>query len=254
MKAPMASLRSVAVALIALGSLGACAVPYHELLRGSARLAAQEFGLPAADPGLRLHVRNKRLESLATFTPDNIVLLARGGTVPAERARGPALDESAWMDYIARRGYDVYLAEVRGEGASAGAAAREVSAAVDFILERRAVDKLMLIGWSRGAAVMASYAARNEHRVRRLVLVAPLWPAGEPLYDPADIRAPTLLIAGERDADGPAAMAQTLFPLLVNAAPRRLIVLGDGAHPMHAENSRLHLFREVQLFLDDARR
>jgi pimeloyl-ACP methyl ester carboxylesterase len=242
----------VALALVASASLGACAYPYHELLRGSTRLAAEEFSVPAADPGLRLHVRNRHLESLATFRPDNIVLLAHGGTVPAEKALDPG--GSSWMDYIARRGYDVYFAAVRGEGVSAEEAAGEVRAAVDFILRRRGVDKLMLIGWSRGTATMASYTTRNNHRVHRLVLYAPLWPAGKPFYDPADIRVPTLLIAGERDAEAPAAMAQALFPLLVNAEPRRLIVIGDGAHPVHAGNSRLHLFREVQLFLDDARR
>ena len=44
------------------------------------------------------------------------------------------------------------------------------------------------------------------------------WSAGKAAYDPARIKAPVLLVVGEWDKDTPPYMAQTLFPLLVNAS------------------------------------
>jgi len=80
------------------------------------------------------------------------------------------------------------------------------------------------------------------------------WSAGKPLYDPANIRVPTMLILAEWDADTPLYMAQSLFPKLVNAEPKRLVVIGEGTHSIIMEKNRGQLFREVQLFLDEARR
>jgi pimeloyl-ACP methyl ester carboxylesterase len=77
------------------------------------------------------------------------------------------------------------------------------------------------------------------------------WSAGKPLYNPANIRVPTMLIVAEWDADTPVYMAQTLFPKLVNAEPKRLVVIGDGTHGVMMEKNRMQLFREVQLFLDE---
>jgi pimeloyl-ACP methyl ester carboxylesterase len=54
-------------------------------------------------------------------------------------------------------------------------AVRDVSAAVDFILERRGVRKLNLVGWSWGTTIMGGYTAENNAKVDRLVLYAPLW-------------------------------------------------------------------------------
>jgi pimeloyl-ACP methyl ester carboxylesterase len=77
--------------------------------------------------------------------------------------------------------------------------------------------------------------------------------AGRPRYNPADIRVPTLLILAEWDADTPLYMAQTLFPLLVNAPAKRLVVIGEGTHVVQNEKNRMQLFREVQLFFDEGR-
>jgi pimeloyl-ACP methyl ester carboxylesterase len=70
-------------------------------------------------------------------------------------------------------------------------------------------------------------------------------------YDAADIRVPTLLIKAEWDADTPAYMAQTLFPLLKYAPYKRYVEIGEGTHTVIMERNRMALFREVQLFLDE---
>src|SRR5260370_25754355 len=97
------------------------------------------------------------------------------------------------MDFMARRGFDVYLVDVRGYGRSTRPpemdepadrnppivgteiAVRDVSAAVDFILSRRDVPRLALIGWSWGTAIMASFTAQHASKVGRLLLSSPGW-------------------------------------------------------------------------------
>jgi pimeloyl-ACP methyl ester carboxylesterase len=77
------------------------------------------------------------------------------------------------------------------------------------------------------------------------------WSAGKALYDPANIKVPTMLALAEWDADTPVYMAQALFPKLVNAEPKRLVIIGEGTHSVMMEKNRMQLFREVQLFLDE---
>lgn len=76
--------------------------------------------------------------------------------------------------------------------------------------------------------------------------------SGREQYDPGGIQVPTLLIVGEWDADTPPAMAQALFARLSKAPYKRLITIGAGTHIVFTEKNRLQLFREVQLFLDEA--
>ncbi len=77
------------------------------------------------------------------------------------------------------------------------------------------------------------------------------WMKGTPLYDPARITAPTLVIYAEWDQDTPPYMAHAVFGLLKNAATRRMVAIGEGTHTVVMEKNRLQLFREVQLFLEE---
>ena len=314
-------------------------------------LAVEDFQIPSKAAGVDLFVRNKRPAATQTFPSDRIVLFVHGATFPSESTFDLALDGLSWMDFIARAGYDVYLVDVRGYGGSTRPAAGsesggrsaliatlaeavdDVDAAVDFIRRRRNVDRIHLIGWSWGTAIMGRYTAIHGDKVDRLVLYAPLWQRrAEPLstrgvdlkatyrlvnlagvksrwlagvaqdkqeqilprgwfenwvtatlatdpwgskqtppvirapngvfadlqtpgewvppYDPAAIKAPTLLIKAEWDADTPSYMAQTLFPLLVNAPQKHYVEIGEGTHSILLERNRMQLFRVVQGFLD----
>jgi pimeloyl-ACP methyl ester carboxylesterase len=213
-------------------------------------------------------------------------------------------------------------------------AVRDVGAAVDFIKRRRGIRKLVLLGWSWGTTIMASFTTQNNENVDKLILygavwirqgVAPIdtgglagayrtvtvasakarwlagapedrraglvpagwleqwaeatwasdpyaaktnppllrapngsliearehWAAGKPLYDPADIRVPTLLVHAEWDSDTPSYMSQAYWQLLVNAPYKRYVEIGGGTHSIIMERHRKQLWREVQLFLDD---
>ncbi|HEV8643397.1 MAG TPA: hypothetical protein VGV13_20145 [Methylomirabilota bacterium] len=79
------------------------------------------------------------------------------------------------------------------------------------------------------------------------------WSAGRPYYDPSNIAVPTLLILAEWDADTPFYMAQAVFAKLTNVPRKRLVLIGEGTHGVALEKNRMQLFREVQLFLDEAR-
>lgn len=82
--------------------------------------------------------------------------------------------------------------------------------------------------------------------------VREFWDRGRPVYDPARITVPTLVIGAEWDRDTPPAMRQALFPLLVNAPDKRYVELGRGTHMICLERNRYALFGAVQAFLNEA--
>jgi len=178
---------SLALVLIAL-----CFVP-QVAFGQTPKLATESYHVPARDPGIQLYVRNKRPEGVSRFGAEQIVLFVHGATFPAESSFDLALGGLSWMDYIAQRGFDVYLMDLRGYGASTRppemsqpaaenqpivnteVAVRDVSTVVDHILARRGVSRINLLGWSWGTVLMATYAAQNNEKVERLVLYAPVW-------------------------------------------------------------------------------
>jgi pimeloyl-ACP methyl ester carboxylesterase len=322
----------------------------------SRSIVMEEMMVPAVDPGIEIYVRNKRPVELTAFRPERAVLFVHGATYPAHTAFDLRLDGVSWMDYIAARGYDVYLLDLRGYGKSTrpkemaedpkanppivrgDTAVKDIGTVVDFILARRNIPRVNLMGWSWGTVTMATYTTQNPRKVERLVLYAPgwirqtaslvqagpgplgayrmvtreqalqrwmtgvpedkkatlipagwfdtwadatfatdpdgakatppvlrapngvvqdsneYWSAGKAYYDPAKITVPTLLVQAEWDRDLPPYMAQTLFPLLVNAPGKRYVMLPEGTHTIIMEKNRLMLFEAVQQFLDEASR
>jgi pimeloyl-ACP methyl ester carboxylesterase len=197
-------------------------------------------------------------------------------------------------------------------------AVKDVGAAVDFILKRRGISRINLMGWSWGTATMGCYAGQYGEKVNKLVLYAPrwlsntpslmdsggklgayrtvtvesarerwwkgvaedkraglippgwfeawaaatfatdpvgarsnppvlrapngtlqdtreYWSAGKPLYDPATIRAPVLLVHAEWDQDLPSDMLHAYFAKLTNARYKGCVEIGEGAHGHHGE-------------------
>jgi pimeloyl-ACP methyl ester carboxylesterase len=157
------------------------------------RVVAETFMIPAADSGIQLYVRNKRLEGHDSFPGERVVLFVHGATYPSETFFDIDLPGGSWADLAARKGYDVYLVDVRGYGGSTRPpsmdappaenppfattveAVKDVGSAVDFILKRRGIAKLNLVGWSWGTTIMGSYTTANNEKVNKLALYAPLW-------------------------------------------------------------------------------
>ena len=315
------------------------------------KLITEHFLIDASDPGIKLYIRNKRPEEMTEFKSEKTLLFVHGASQPAEGTFDLPLEGLSWMDYIARRGWDVYLVDVRGYGgstrppemdqpaannppiATTDVAVRDFTSAVDFIIRRRSLPKINLMGWSWGTVITAAYAADHPDKVERLVLFGPpwvraappapssrplgayietpmsrsrermqagapedkknelmpssrfeawssavlatdplgskqnppvlrspsgvfqdnrdYWDAGKPYYDPWKIKAPTLLVVAEWDYRVPD--AQELFRKLPNRIEKRLVQIGEGTHVVMLEKNRMHLFEEVQFFLDRGR-
>jgi pimeloyl-ACP methyl ester carboxylesterase len=149
--------------------------------------------IPSDTAGISLYVRNKVPRDMKAFSAERTLLFVHGSTYPAETSFDLRLDGLSWMDFIAGHGYDVYLVDVRGYGAStrppemeqpahlnmpivrADTAIRDVGSAVGFILKRRGLEKLNLLGWSWGTTLMAGFTSANNEKVNKLALYAPQW-------------------------------------------------------------------------------
>lgn len=156
-------------------------------------VVTEDFTIDAKDDGISLHIRNKHPAEYYYGKPEQTVLFIHGATFSGTATFDLALDGTSWMDWMAKRGYDVYALDIRGYGQSSRppafaqpadangpavdgqTALRDVSKAVDFILSRRSLDRLVLVGWSWGATLAGSYAAQTSARVDKLVLYAPQW-------------------------------------------------------------------------------
>jgi pimeloyl-ACP methyl ester carboxylesterase len=172
--------------VLTLALLGGCSA-----MSPTSQLVTETFMLPS-DPGITVHVRNKHTGA-DRYAAERIVLFVHGATFPSETMFDIDLPGGSWMDYAARRGFDAYSVDIRGYGRStrpaamsqppadnppfAGAddAVRDIGAAVDFILKRRGVPRISLVGWSMGTTFMAKYASLNPGKVEKLVLYAPVW-------------------------------------------------------------------------------
>ena len=156
-------------------------------------LVTEEMMVKSPDAGVDIFVRNKRPAAMTAFRPERTVLFVHGATYPAHTSFDLKLDGRSWMDYIASRGYDVYLLDVRGYGKSTRpkemaedaknnppivrgeTAVKDIGTVVNFILARRNIPRLNLLGWSWGTSLMATYTTQNAGKVERLVLYAPSW-------------------------------------------------------------------------------
>jgi alpha-beta hydrolase superfamily lysophospholipase len=76
----------------------------------------EEMMVKTSDAGIEIYVRNKRPADMASFRPEQTVLYVHGATYPSETAFDLKLDGLSWMEYIAARGYDVWLLDLRGYG------------------------------------------------------------------------------------------------------------------------------------------
>ena len=101
---------------------------------------------------------------------------------------------------------------------------------------RRAMDPLEKIGKCRAYAT--KYVQIQREEFKRLGVFG-------------DWRDPYVTMAPAYQAT--IAGAQAVFGKLTNAPSKRLVQIGQGTHLIFLEKNRMHLFREVQLFLDEPR-
>ncbi len=180
--------QSLFAAALALGvAASACAQAQP------AKLVTEEAMIASPQAGLKIYVRNKRPAGMTHFTPDRTLVFVHGATYPASTAFDLELGGTSWMDSIARHGFDVYLLDLPGYGRSTRPAAMDEAAeagqpventaqavadygaVVDWVLARRHLGKLDVMGWSWGTTIAGGFAAEQPNKVNRLVLYAPVW-------------------------------------------------------------------------------
>jgi pimeloyl-ACP methyl ester carboxylesterase len=154
------------------------------------QLITEELTVPS-DPGIEIYVRNKRPAAMRAFAPERTVLFVHGSTYPAHTTFDLPLGGKSWMETIAERSYDVYCLDVRGYGRSTRPremsgppqnnppivrtpdAVKDIAAVLNFILTRRNIARLNLLGWSWGCTLTATTAIQHPDKVARLMLYAP---------------------------------------------------------------------------------
>jgi pimeloyl-ACP methyl ester carboxylesterase len=189
--------RTAAVMVVALTA--AAGFSAAGVAQPTVKIVTEQFMIDSGDAGIKLYVRNKRPENLSQFTSEKTLLFVHGATQPAEATFDLPLEGLSWMDYIAQRGWDVYLVDVRGYGGSTrppemdqppaanlpivttDVAVKDVGSAIDFILRRRGLFRINLMGWSWGTVIMGAYTADHNDKVESLVLYAPVWLRTSPL-------------------------------------------------------------------------
>ncbi|MDP7169068.1 MAG: alpha/beta fold hydrolase [Nitrospinota bacterium] len=159
----------------------------------SPKIIQEDHFIDGQDPGIRLHIREKRPRGLTRFEEAGTILLLHGQSMTAPHTFDIRLPGYSWMDYLALRGFDVFALTIRGYGLSsrqpelsaprlanppAGrghVALRDIDAAVRFVLGRRSLGRINLLGYSFSTTTSAAYTAANGARIRRLVLYAPFY-------------------------------------------------------------------------------
>lgn len=174
----------------------------------AAQLHREDFVI-RGDPGINLFVREVKFAGGVDNRPP--VLLLHGARVPSIPSFDLPVPNGSLAADLAREGHAVYLMDARGYGNSTRPRAmsepaavnapvvrssevvRDVSAVVDWVLRRRDVERLALLGWATGGHWLGYYVSLNPEKVSHLIFYNTLYAGsadharighGSPLEDP----------------------------------------------------------------------
>lgn len=189
------------------------------------RYLLQRSTVPAIEGQFtQLFVRERVRPELASGSRDlagRVVLFVHGGSSPGHVAFDVPYQDYSWMAYLAEAGFDAFSVDFTGYGRSTRPnfmndpcnAAKEdqveigiepcdpsypyamttiasdwddIDRIVDYVLELRQVEKVSLIGWSRGGHRIGGYAAQNPEKVDKLVFMAHGYDGSLPSVAPSE--------------------------------------------------------------------
>src|SRR5882762_776582 len=156
----------------------------------SAGVVRHDFLVPE-EGGIRIFVREVVTNEPAKDAP--AILLIHGARVPGVASFDLDVPGGSLAADLAGRRLVVYLMDVRGYGGSTRAkemeepaagraalvrsreAARDIGAVVDWIRERRRVEKVALCGWATGGQWAGYYASFYAEKVSALIMLNSLY-------------------------------------------------------------------------------
>lgn len=160
----------------------------------------QHFRIPGPRAGLSLFLRF--LPAAETrFRPRRAVLYVHGATFPSALSIAHRFDGRSWRDALNDAGFDVWGLDFYGFGHSdrypemdqppsdnpplcvADDAAKQLEAAVHFILAHQSLETLSLISHSWGSMPAGLFASAHSALVDRIVLFAPIARRGPRRYE-----------------------------------------------------------------------
>jgi pimeloyl-ACP methyl ester carboxylesterase len=153
----------------------------------------------------------------------DVVIFVGSNTISVSPGADMRLQHYDWMLDLAKRNFDVFMVDLTGYGFSprpkmddpcnvdpnqqsiiipnplpANCPASygfrlstsqsewdEIDRAVDFVRAKRGVERVNLLGFSRGGWRVASYAARHPEKLEKVILTAPIYAPNEALNPPA---------------------------------------------------------------------
>lgn len=178
---------------------------------------------------VELHVRERVKENrLQEGRSPEVVVFLGTNSLSVHPGADLRLQHYDWMLDLAKRGFDTFSADLTGYGFSprpemddpcnvdpnqqsiiipnplpakceasypfklstSQSEWDEIDRAVDFVRELRGVERVNLMGWSRGGWRVASYTARHPEKVERVMLTAPAYQPTEALNPPAVLPQP----------------------------------------------------------------
>jgi pimeloyl-ACP methyl ester carboxylesterase len=156
-------------------------------------VVTEEAMIPTEDAGLAIYVRNKHPAVMPPAAADRTLVFVHGATYPASTAFDLELGGTSFMQDLAEHGFDVYAIDLPGYGRSSrppemnepaavnpplettADAVRHYGVVVDYVLKRRGLSRVDVMGWSWGTTIAAGFATAEPQKVERLVLYAPIW-------------------------------------------------------------------------------
>ena len=152
----------------------------------------QHFRIPGPTEGLSLFLRLLPAGTTALSHSRRAVLYVHGATFPSALSIAYRFDGRSWRDSLCDAGFDVWGLDFYGFGHSdrypqmdeppadnaplcvAEDAAKQLEAAVRFILDYHTLDKISLISHSWGSMPLGRFASEHSALVDRVVLFAPI--------------------------------------------------------------------------------
>lgn len=112
-----------------------------------------------------------------------VLVLAHGSATAGRESfdlKVPGRPEVSLMDFLARRGFDVFAPDMRGFGSSTKPeghitteqAAGDLNAVVDFICKLRGMAQLQLLAWSWGTQYGGQFVMEHPQKVKRYAAYA----------------------------------------------------------------------------------